>query len=556
MYALKNSRGYANGFAAQKYTMLYGSENKKRDFSYYWNSLKKTDEDKQITLASLDTWCREDNEPLFNKLFPDKRNLDNFVEDDREASDYLIANDLKGICVYSQGNSYIKKNENIWTNDKITFDAIGMTKTQESNLKKIKINSKGEEIITPYCSNNGSATAVWKTISNKMRSKQDENFAEKFRSSTKGKICFKNGVLDFKTGLLTAWSENIELFTTNMINYDYEEIQNEENIQKVFDTFHTVFGEQTNDFLHFLARAIAGHIGDKRFGLFIGSRNCGKGVVERLLRDAFEGYIASISSSCLKAKGKNAGDDIRNLGWIQDIEQKRLCFLQECDVEDTKLNGALIKTIASGGDAIQNRKNYQDSVYSYLQTTIFMMANLIPPFAKGTEDCMNEAITFTSQNEYVSQDDIDKKIAEGAPDSRIALLKVGNPNIKEWFVQNPELKQALTHLLLRHYKDFKVPKNNKFKEDETTEDIASLILTHFKYEPAEYGTPNFISNKELKAWGLKYGVNYAQHLKQHLIHQGGRECVSKDNKKSVRGIKNIVRLDVVDDDKDDKVDKE
>jgi hypothetical protein len=550
MYALKNTRGYANGHKASYYTAKYGSENKIREFGFYWNSLKKTDEDKQITLASLDTWCREDNLELFNKWFPDKRSLDNFVEDDVEASEYLLANDLKGICVYSQGNSFIKQNY-IWTNDKTTFDAIGMTKTQESDLKKIKINSKGEEIITPYCSNNGSATAVWKTISNKLMSKQDEKFAEKFRSSTKGLLCFKNGVLNFRNGLLTPWIDNPDVYTTNMINYNFDEIQNEENIEKVFDFFYSVFGEQTYDFLHYLGRAIAGHIEDKRWGLFIGSRNCGKGVVERLLRDTFEGYIGSVSSQYLQTK-KNADNDVKALGWVQSIEQKRFCILQECDVCDTKLNGVLIKKIVSGGDPIESRTNHTNSKISYIQSTFMMCANLIPPFAKGTEDCMNEAITFTSQNEYVSQDDIDKKRAEGVNPERLALLKVGNPNIKEWFVEEPEMKQALTHLLLRHYKDCKVPKINKFKEDDTTEDIPNLILSHFKYAPGERGNPNVVENKDLKKWCATYGVNYAQQLKPHLINQGGKETNMKINGKSVRGIKDIVKLDVVDDDDDDK----
>ena len=547
MYAFKNTQGYANGHKASYYTMKYGSENKKREFWTYWNSLKKRDIDKQITLASLDTWCKEDNEELFNTWFPDKRSLDNYVDNDVEASDYLLANDLNGICVYSKGNSFIKK-DIVWTNDKATFDAVGMNMTQKSNLLRIKVNNKGEEVITPYCANNSQATAVWKTINNTLMCNADDHFAEKFRSSTKGKICFKNGVLDFRTKQFTPWSDNKELFTTNMISYDYDEIQNEEKIQQVYDFLHSIFGEQTNDFLHFLARAIAGHIDDKRWGLFVGARNCGKGVLEKLLRDAFEAYIASISSSCLKSKGKNSGDDLKNLGWVQDIEQKRLCFLQECDVEDTKLNGALIKTIASGGDAIQNRRNHQDPKYSYIQTTFFMCANLIPPFAKGTEDCMNEAITFTSQNEYVSQDDIDKKRAEGVHPDRLALLKVGNPNIKEWFVEEPEMKQALIHLLLRNYKDYKVPKNNKFKEDDTTEDIPNLILTHFRFELSEYGKPNKISNKDLKKWCATYGVNYSQQLKPYLINLGGKEDTN-----GIRGIKNIVKVDVVDDDKEDNV---
>ena len=534
MMAFKGSRGFADGCAAQKYTMLYGSEAKKKEFPTYWNSLKG---DYQIDCSAFEGWCRKDNKELFEKWFPDKiQKVTKFVEDDREASDCLIADIFKGICVYSHGNSFIKIG-NTWTNDKTRFNAVGMTMTQECDLKKIRINAKGEEVITPYCSNHTQAGNVWKTTLNKLASKPDDNFAEKFRTSTKEKLCFKNGVLNLRTQEFTAWCDNKDVYTMTMLDYDFDEIQNEEKIKKVKEIFISIYGEQTNDHLHFLARAIAGHIEDKRWALFVGARNCGKGVGEKLIKDTFGPYIGSISSACLKSKGKMGGDDAKNLGWIQDIESTRLCFLQECDVEDTKLNGALIKTIASGGDPIQNRRNYQDFVLSYPQTTFFMCANLIPPFAKGTEDCMNEAITFTSQNEYVSQDDIDKKRAEGVHPDRLALLKVGDPTIKDKFNNEPEYKQALIHLLMRNYKDYKVPKNNKFKEDETSEDIPNLIYSHFRFVEPVYGQPHKISVKHLKEWCSSFGVSYGQQLKPYLINLGGKE----DNNKG-RGIKNIVKI--------------
>jgi len=51
--------------------------------------------------------------------------------------------------------------------------------------------------------------------------------------------------------------------------------------------------------LHFLSRAMGEFIEDKDWGLWIGSRNCGKGCINTLLFTGFNDYITSIPSSCI-----------------------------------------------------------------------------------------------------------------------------------------------------------------------------------------------------------------------------------------------------------------
>jgi hypothetical protein len=56
--------------------------------------------------------------------------------------------------------------------------------------------------------------------------------------------------------------------------------------------FEPMFGEDKMlSMLHFLSRALAGHVEDKRFSTYLGNRNCGKGVLYDLLKCAFECYV-------------------------------------------------------------------------------------------------------------------------------------------------------------------------------------------------------------------------------------------------------------------------
>ena len=45
-----------------------------------------------------------------------------------------------------------------------------------------------------------------------------------------------------------------------------------------------------------MSRIIAGHIEDKRWILFQGLRNCGKGMISDMLKNSFESYIRTTNS--------------------------------------------------------------------------------------------------------------------------------------------------------------------------------------------------------------------------------------------------------------------
>jgi hypothetical protein len=73
--------------------------------------------------------------------------------------------------------------------------------------------------------------------------------------------------------------------------------------------------------LHFLSRAFAGHYEDKYWAVFIGNRNCGKGVLDLLMKNAIEGYMHTTSAGNFKCERVNdSGDNVKKLSWTLDLQ--------------------------------------------------------------------------------------------------------------------------------------------------------------------------------------------------------------------------------------------
>ena len=127
--------------------------------------------------------------------------------------------------------------------------------------------------------------------------------------------------------------------------------------------------------LHFLSRAMAGFFEDKDWGLWIGSRNCGKGCINTLLLNAFGEYVTSIASACLMCS-RVSSTDTKERSWMIDLQYPRLAIMQEVDKkEGQKANGTLVKSICSGGDTQVARKNFQDEILFIIACKLLIMCN-------------------------------------------------------------------------------------------------------------------------------------------------------------------------------------
>ena len=62
------------------------------------------------------------------------------------------------------------------------------------------------------------------------------------------------------------------------------------------------------------------------------------------------------------------------LSWVVEKKDARIIVSNDID-KNTVLNGAFIKTLASGGDSMEGKKNYQDEISFIPQFTMILCYN-------------------------------------------------------------------------------------------------------------------------------------------------------------------------------------
>ena len=145
----------------------------------------------------------------------------------------------------------------------------------------------------------------------------------KLHFTTKGRLCFLDGVLDFKMKRFYLWDEvDFEYYSCVMINRKYGDYFNSPNLKLVNNIkdiiFKTLFGDDIDVGLKFLARGIAGHYEDKNIATHLGNRNCGKGVCYDALKFVFEDYVATFElGNILYNRKQNKGKRIIESYWYR-----------------------------------------------------------------------------------------------------------------------------------------------------------------------------------------------------------------------------------------------
>jgi hypothetical protein len=473
------------------------------------------------------------------------------AEDDKEASNILF--DEIGDKLKFTKNQLFYKNENIWTsNMKLTNSAL-MNFVMSSNVKSV--DSKGN--VRSYAQNYTNAKHITETIINMACETPDDDFYSKFHSSTKGKLCFKDGVLDLKTKAFHLWDSDYlvqnPVYTTVIINRDFgqsftnrDELAIKEVNEQIFDA---IFEEQKDKALHFLARAFGGHIEDKDWAVFIGNRNCGKGVIDLLMQNSLGSYIATTSSGNFMCERKHeSGDQAKKLSWLLDLQFVRLTTLQEINVESSnsklKLNGVMIKKICSGGDVLEARKNYMDECRFNTDTKLFFMVNDLPPV--DPIDTLETCVEFKTGKQFKSQSWIDERrevlneMVQNGENSNILLelgkYKVADPDIKRKCYDIKWL-DAFIHILMDNYKDYAIVIKSDYEiEDASNETLTTKILKNFEITRQN---GDRIEWKELKSKFELIGFNDSYKKFRIELKQLGCEEYVYSGKRGLKGIKII-----------------
>lgn len=421
-----------------------------------------------------------------------KENNDNvrYAESDNTASEYIYE-ELKEIFISYKGRLFYKY-ENIWICDSCKIDDIILTKITESNIYK-----KADNKDIPYCQNVKSAKNIRELLYSKIRTyNENQSLYDKFHRTTRGRLCFLDGVLDFKSKQFYTWdyvndkNNNFELYSCQQIKRNYKayfENPDKLAIEKVKnEIIDNMFGYKADIALHFLSRAIAGEYEDKNWATYLGNRNCGKGVLYDGFKYAFECYVNPFELGNILYHRKTAGmenvDCSKKLYWTIDLEFIRLAISQEVpdSKAELKANSKILKKLAGGGDTIVARRNY-DRVDTYftIDTTFLIMGN--NSLEVDNEDCNEQRIEFNSVNQFKTLEEINLlKANPSVTELELSRYKVKDIEIKNR-CKTETYMNAMVYLLYQNYKDYPVSIKKDISGDEEDLSLLGQLKENFEF---------------------------------------------------------------------------
>ena len=293
--------------------------------------------------------------------------------------------------------------------------------------------------------NFGSAERVYKALCCSL-SKSDFD-ASLFHTTTKHRIAFQNGVLDFKAQRFYTWKEvTFPYYTTILLPYEYTRTTDYAFlIDKVLEP---IFNDKTELALKYLARSLAGCIEDKNFATYMGNRNCGKGALFALLQ-SFGDYVSSFNIQGILDQKSSNEITARDYYWLLELEFVRLAVSQEVPLH-ASLRPELIKKICSGGDEIVARRNYdrRDTTFQ-LDCSFFILGN---EEVTCPRDVAEHALRFEGSTQFISDAQKEAYLDSGMSEMAMQRFRIGDPDIKTKCVSQT-WRMAFVNLLLDSFQD-------------------------------------------------------------------------------------------------------
>mmetsp|Transcript_36926 Transcript_36926/g.92763 ORF Transcript_36926/g.92763 Transcript_36926/m.92763 type:complete len:826 (-) Transcript_36926:213-2690(-) len=409
--------------------------------------------------------------------------------DDLRAADEFVRR-YKHRLIKCKGRTFWEDGTGIYTDDpKRVKDGVLAT------VSRMEIYAKANDKLLPYSQNVRRAEDCTKLILADPSLEQPD-FVDKLFSGSLHYLAFEDGVFSFETGELLPYPVPGVYFTCK-INRKFPSHVDPEKKQEIIDkVLAPAFPDkdQLQYFLHRLARGLAGDVYDKRWHVCIGERNSSKGVVCDLLSGSFGGFVQTINSENFLIKSNTLnGDAAKAQSWASSLEWKRLAISNEIQLQGgrARVDGNLIKRIASGGDEIEVRINYQDEVRKKLQCTMFLYCNEFPPVEPA--DACQTLEVFDFHSSFHPESEI---VARG--DSCPSNWRVADPNIKSVWAVNPLVLNAFTMMILEAWTPNPLPPPNsvsqhtkQFKESASEAEIDRFAEV-VRYDPTTANTKVFV----------------------------------------------------------------
>ncbi len=528
----------------------------------------KTPSEKVYRLDSLIKWAKEDNMELYKQYFPTKCLLDDDKDNESEYNECIsedVLNEAKkklkeGEKIvfndthagkhafklishkfkFCKGQLFVK-NDHTWS---MNIDIVeSQLRIQITDMGLKSIDRKGN--LSNYCGNYSKCEAVRKCVMDYIYANPDDKFYDLLHNTTIGKICFNNGIYNFTEKRFDLWdSQYIKenpVYSCVKINRDYNPNISCEIKDKVYKSvIEDVFGEHSEKYLHFLARATAGHITDKIWGLFLGSRDCGKGVNVTMTKSALGDYIGEFESNHLLCENFVSTDSKQN-GWLIPYQFKRIMYSNELQKDSSgkkiKLNSKIIKSINSGGDQIEARALYGNETQISLQTSMMIMANDVP--VASNNDVFEKCLEFKTTRQFKSKEYIQEKIKSSKSEIQRETyqnnFREADTDIKNK-AKSHEWADAFIQLIIQSYKDVSVFVCNN-DEDNGEESICDAIFNLLNITGNQ---DDFVSNADVKKVFSEMNVSMKV-IKSNLLAiksvKEGRDKACKE--RGYRGIKLI-----------------
>lgn len=465
----------------------------KKDGETEFPEVLLTDGSQHLNTTLGYTHIRLTQKEISHEWSPKVKPFVKIITDDNHGATLLLE-ELKNSLLYHDKQLFYKQGY-IWINDPEQINNYLLDYIMMSGLNKAS--KKEEDDAIPYSQNTKSAENLLKALYVKIKTSKQINLDiyTKLHQTTKGRLCFLDGVLDFKAGKFYTWDKiDFEYFTCVMLKRNYKDYFDNPNLEVVnkikTDIYDNLYGDDCGTALNALSRALAGHCEDKNFMEYVGNRNCGKGILFDNLKNAFGEYVSSFELSYFLYNRATPGtsEPAPKLNyWYIDIQFVRLAISQETpSVEkNLKINGQLWKKACGGNDDHICKRNYDRiNTTVKIDTTFSVMGN--NELVYDTPDTKEHRIFFSSSVQFKKQQDIDKMKADGEDQRIIDAFKVKDDALRDKCLSD-EWMNATVYLIYQHYISVAVSATSQEIDEDDEDDklgmsIRKVILSKFDFD--------------------------------------------------------------------------
>jgi hypothetical protein len=266
----------------------------------------------------------------------------------------------------------------------------------------------------------------------------DDSFFKDRLESAKGKLLFRNGILDMQTRTFSSdFDPSIVFF--HAIPRAFNEERNEEHIAYLrrmlfVEPFSTQ--EVGLAYLHYLMRGVIGDFRMRKLVIAVGPTSSSKGTVCELLSHALGGFSGAFLGDSLLTREGSSHEATKTLSWVDTIYNRRIAYSNEINSKKGQsLNGKLLDMLCSGGDEIQIRRNRVDEYAVINQSMIMLFVNNVPVIDPLNDSTLSRLVTIPFEYSFVDN-------------PTLPYEKKRDPNFKTALCDNHQFRDAFIHLIM------------------------------------------------------------------------------------------------------------